>query len=194
MTQVVPLLIEYRSNQAATARNHMPYVREITLVVMEGPVHVVEGPVHARIEPLARRPAQPVHQAIQLFRVDFSAMADSPSWKALDETYSKIASNCRNIRFGLSTDGFIFRSEIKLFLEVLESIMVPNGYCGNIFKCVKSAEGKISGLKTHDYHDENGLQEWENTSAYKNKDTSIHDENVQQEKENSSANKIAKVN
>lgn len=44
------------------------------------------------------------------------------------------------------------RSEIKLFLEVLESIMVHDGYCGNISKCVKSAEGKISGLKTHDCH------------------------------------------
>lgn len=44
------------------------------------------------------------------------------------------------------------RSEIKLFLEVLESIMVPDGYYGNISKCVKSAEGKKFGLKTHDCH------------------------------------------
>ena len=44
------------------------------------------------------------------------------------------------------------RSEIKLFLEVLDSIMVLDGYCGNISKCVKSAEGKNSGLKTHDCH------------------------------------------
>ncbi|XP_044416520.1 uncharacterized protein [Triticum aestivum] len=32
--------------------------------------------------------------------------ADSPAWKVLDERYSKIASDCRNIRFGLGTDGF----------------------------------------------------------------------------------------
>jgi hypothetical protein len=42
--------------------------------------------------------------------------------------------------------------EKKLFCEVLEYILVPDGYCGNISKSVNSAEGKIHGLKTHDCH------------------------------------------
>jgi hypothetical protein len=46
----------------------------------------------------------------------------------------------------------MYKLEKKLFCEVLEYIMVPDGYCGNIYKSVNSAEGKIHGLKTHDCH------------------------------------------
>ncbi|KAL3538400.1 hypothetical protein ACH5RR_001766 [Cinchona calisaya] len=41
-------------------------------------------------------------------------------------------------------------NERKGFCEFLRSIKFPDGYAANISKCVK--EGKIMGLKTHDYH------------------------------------------
>ncbi|KAM3386984.1 hypothetical protein ACQJBY_010090 [Aegilops geniculata] len=44
------------------------------------------------------------------------------------------------------------KNEKQLFCKVIHSIKVPDGYCGNISKCVNFTEGKISGLKTHDCH------------------------------------------
>ena len=44
------------------------------------------------------------------------------------------------------------KSEKQLFCKVHKDINVPDGYCGNISKCVNCVEGKIHGLKTHDCH------------------------------------------
>jgi hypothetical protein len=44
------------------------------------------------------------------------------------------------------------KSEKQLFCKVHHNIHVPDGYCGNISKCVNCVEGKIHGLKTHDCH------------------------------------------
>ncbi|XP_071931860.1 uncharacterized protein [Coffea arabica] len=41
-------------------------------------------------------------------------------------------------------------SERKGFCDFLSSIKFPDGYAANISKCVK--DGKLMGLKTHDYH------------------------------------------
>lgn len=34
----------------------------------------------------------------------------------------------------------------------LRNVKYPHGYVGNIVRCVKTRENKITGLKTHDYH------------------------------------------
>jgi hypothetical protein len=44
------------------------------------------------------------------------------------------------------------RSEKQLFCKNHRNINVPDGYCGNISKCVNCVDGKIHGLKTHDCH------------------------------------------
>jgi len=44
------------------------------------------------------------------------------------------------------------KSEKQLFCKIHRNIKVPDGYCGNISKCVNCVEGKIHGLKTHDCH------------------------------------------
>ena len=44
------------------------------------------------------------------------------------------------------------KNEKQLFCKVHKDINVPDGYCGNISKCVNCVEGKIHGLKTHDCH------------------------------------------
>ena len=38
------------------------------------------------------------------------------------------------------------------FCKVLHDIRVPDGYSGNISRCVNVSEGRISGLKSHDCH------------------------------------------
>lgn len=43
-------------------------------------------------------------------------------------------------------------SEKNELLEMLASIKVPDGYAANIARCVKITEGKVYGLKSHDYH------------------------------------------
>ncbi|XP_062188858.1 uncharacterized protein LOC133892152 [Phragmites australis] len=49
-------------------------------------------------------------------------------------------------RFALS------KSEKQTFCKVLRDIRVPDGYSGNISRCVNVEEGKIQGPKTHDCH------------------------------------------
>ncbi|XP_052159498.1 uncharacterized protein LOC127777020 [Oryza glaberrima] len=44
------------------------------------------------------------------------------------------------------------KNEKQQFCKVLHDIKVPDGYSGNISRCVNVSQGKISGLKSHDYH------------------------------------------
>jgi len=44
------------------------------------------------------------------------------------------------------------REEKKKFCRILREIKVPDGYASNISRCVKEAQCKLIGLKTHDCH------------------------------------------
>lgn len=44
------------------------------------------------------------------------------------------------------------KNEKQQFCKVLHDIKVPDGYVGNISRCVNVEQGKISGLKSHDCH------------------------------------------
>ncbi|XP_052159472.1 uncharacterized protein LOC127776976 [Oryza glaberrima] len=44
------------------------------------------------------------------------------------------------------------KREKQQFCKVLHDIKVPDGYAGNISKCINVSQGKISGLKSHDCH------------------------------------------
>lgn len=44
------------------------------------------------------------------------------------------------------------KKEKQQFCKVLHEIKVPDGYAGNISRCVNVEQGKISGLKSHDCH------------------------------------------
>ena len=43
-------------------------------------------------------------------------------------------------------------TERKKFCEWLNSIKLPDGYASNLARCVNVNDGKISGMKSHDYH------------------------------------------
>lgn len=43
------------------------------------------------------------------------------------------------------------KNEKQQFCKVLHDIKVPDGYSGNISRCVNVGQAKISGLKSHDY-------------------------------------------
>jgi hypothetical protein len=58
-----------------------------------------------------------------------------------------------SVKFYLPPARFAMsKSERREFLDVIQNIKVPDGYCRNISKCVNVAEGKIVGLETPDYH------------------------------------------
>ncbi|KAK8697801.1 hypothetical protein V6N13_113936 [Hibiscus sabdariffa] len=40
----------------------------------------------------------------------------------------------------------------KKFCEWLRSIKFPDGYCSNLSRCVNVDDGKLDGMKSHDYH------------------------------------------
>ncbi|KAK8596857.1 hypothetical protein V6N12_065336 [Hibiscus sabdariffa] len=40
----------------------------------------------------------------------------------------------------------------KKFCEWLRSIKFPDGYCSNLSRCVNVDDGKLAGMKSHDYH------------------------------------------
>nr|CAD1829446.1 unnamed protein product [Ananas comosus var. bracteatus] len=44
------------------------------------------------------------------------------------------------------------REEKSIFLKLLKSIKVPDGYAANISRCVRLKDRKIIGLKSHDNH------------------------------------------
>lgn len=44
------------------------------------------------------------------------------------------------------------KKEKQQFCKVLHDLKVPDGYSGNISRCVNVSQGKISGLKSHDCH------------------------------------------
>ena len=42
--------------------------------------------------------------------------------------------------------------EREAFFEFLKSVKYPNGYAANISRAVHSTNGRLTGLKSHDYH------------------------------------------
>ncbi|KAL3834256.1 hypothetical protein ACJIZ3_008992 [Penstemon smallii] len=44
------------------------------------------------------------------------------------------------------------KKEKEIFLEILKTVKVPDGYASNISRCVQIKPNKISGLKSHDNH------------------------------------------
>ncbi|XP_019417184.1 PREDICTED: uncharacterized protein LOC109328254 [Lupinus angustifolius] len=56
-----------------------------------------------------------------------------------------------NDRYNLALFS-LTRDNKKLFLKILKSVTVPDGYASNISRCVDEEKQKIYGLKSHDCH------------------------------------------
>ncbi|RVW36288.1 hypothetical protein CK203_103040 [Vitis vinifera] len=96
--------------------------------------------------------------------------SDSSAWKLVDHMWPDFASEPRNLRLALSTDGPRQPGKnIDVYLSPLVDDLktlwekgvetydahlheVPEGYCSNFRNLVSLEELKLFGLKSHDYH------------------------------------------